>query len=72
MFTPGTISLTGDRVQGDDSKQCIYSIFQNTLMQKGYFAESLQPSQQFFSHVWAFSVMFGHFQSCWGMLEISM
>ena len=24
-LAPGTVSLTGDRVQGDDSKQCAYS-----------------------------------------------
>ena len=24
-LAPGAISLTGDRVQGDDSKQCAYS-----------------------------------------------
>ena len=26
-LAPSTVSLTGDRAQGDDSKQCAYSIY---------------------------------------------
>ena len=25
MLAPGTVSITGDRAQGDDGKQCAYS-----------------------------------------------
>ena len=30
-LAPSTVSLTGDRAQGDDSKQCAYSMYKNRL-----------------------------------------
>ena len=32
VLAPGTVSLTGDRAQGDDSKHWAYSIFESTII----------------------------------------